>query len=461
MSDRQRTHPSNSLSVEASVPPSGSFQGREGVERDASYDRHFFSGRLNFEQQRKQAKELLQALRAGDAGAVARAHAIFEREKVGRWQLADAQFVTARENGFASWGKMKTHCETMALRRRQMEAGHFPLLDTRDVVHVRCGSDIQYGLTVAGFRGRFVEFADPFCQGPVLDVSGDEHVAVRSAYLSAAYDLAYKDALARGQREYAQLEATRSARHVVLWFEHDTYDQFILAFLLDYFFDGTRPETLELICIDHVDGVSNFIGLGQLAPEQLQVLWEERRRPVTEGMFRLGRSVWTAYRQGDITCLVDIAATGTPALPQMAGALQRQLEELPSVQTGLSLTQFLTLDIIARDPGITAGKAFGVLMREREPLPFLGDLMFWHVLQDLNQCEQAMIEGIEPADTATEKTPWPLRALRLTALGEKVLAGRVDFLAVYKGKRFVGGHCVAGHAPGPRWDAVARQVITD
>jgi hypothetical protein len=380
---------------------------------------------------------------------------------VGRWQLADAQFVTARENGFASWGKMKTHCETMALRRRQMEAGHFPTLDTPDVVHVRCGSDIQHGLTVAGFRGRFVEFADPFCQGPVLEVSGDEHVAVRSAYLSDAYDLAYKDALARGQREYAQLEETRSARHVVLWFEHDTYDQFILAFLLDYFFDGTRPETLELICIDHVDGVSNFIGLGQLAPEQLQVLWEERRRPVTEAMFRLGRSVWTAYRQGDITCLVDIAATGTPALPQMAGALQRQLEELPSVQTGLSLTQFLTLDIIARDPGITAGKAFGVLMREREPLPFLGDLMFWHVLQDLNHCEQAMIEGIEPADTATEKTPWPLRALRLTALGEKVLAGRVDFLAVYKGKRFVGGHCVAGHAPGPRWDVLERRVTAD
>lgn len=452
MSDRQRTTQSNSPS------PSTSTQTHPRVEIDESYVRHFFNGRLNFEQQRKRAKELLQALRRGEEAALGRAHTVFEQDKVGQWQLADAQFVTARENGFASWAKMKFHCETMALRRTQMEAGRFPSLDTPDVVHVRCGSDIQHALTVAGFKGHFVEFADPFCQGPVLAVTGEEHLAVRSAYLSSAYGLTYKDALARGRREYAQLEATRAARHVVLWFEHDTYDQFILAFLLNYFFEGECPDTLELICIDHVSGVSHFIGLGQLAPEQLQVLWEEYRRPITRDMFLLGRSVWSAYQRGDISSLVDIAATGTPALPQMAGALHRQLAELPSVQTGLSLTQFLALDIIGQNPGTTAGKAFSVLMREREPLPFLGDLMFWHVLQDLNQCGQALIDGVELSDAGGSDVPWPERALRLTGLGEDVVSGRVDFLSIYEGKRFVGGRVFDKTATGPRWDVLTQAV---
>ncbi|MBV1934523.1 MAG: DUF1835 domain-containing protein [Parvibaculaceae bacterium] len=452
MSDRQRTHPSNSPSSSTST------QARPRVEIDESYDRHFFSGRLNFEQQGKRAKELLQALRRGEEAALDRVHTVFERDKVGQWQLADAQFVTARENGFASWGKMKTHCEMMALRRKQMEAERFPVLDTRDVVHVRCGSDIQHSLTIAGFTGQFVEFADPFCQGPVLDVSAKEHLAVRSAYLSSAYDLVHKDSLARGQREYAQLDATRSAQHVVLWFEHDTYDQFILAYLLDYFSNGKRPETLELICIDQVSGVPDFVGLGQLAPEQLQVLWEEQRRPVTRDMFLLGSSVWSAYRGGDISALEKIAATGTPAVPQMAGALRRQLQELPSVQTGLGLTQFLTLDIIAQNPGFTAGKVYSVLMREREPLPFLGDLMFWHVVQDLNHCEQGLIDGVDLSNEGGAKTPWPERILRLTELGEDVVSGRIDFLSVYDGKRFVGGCVFDKTTTGPRWDDLKQTV---
>lgn len=60
-------------------------------------------------QQKKQAKELLGALRAGDADALAR----FRRQLPDRAAptLADAQFVLAREHGFRSWAAMKTAVE--------------------------------------------------------------------------------------------------------------------------------------------------------------------------------------------------------------------------------------------------------------------------------------------------------------------------------------------------------------
>ena len=74
---------------------------------------------MNLEQQKKQARELLRGLRAGDHEALARL-----RNRHLRWAqvddqavrqdaaLHDAQFVIAREQGFASWTKLKAYLDT-------------------------------------------------------------------------------------------------------------------------------------------------------------------------------------------------------------------------------------------------------------------------------------------------------------------------------------------------------------
>jgi ankyrin repeat protein len=73
---------------------------------------------MNLEQQKKQARELLRGIRAGDAGALARL-----RTQQPRWAavedaavrqdaaLHDAQFAIAREQGFASWTRLKAYAE--------------------------------------------------------------------------------------------------------------------------------------------------------------------------------------------------------------------------------------------------------------------------------------------------------------------------------------------------------------
>ncbi|HLK22546.1 MAG TPA: ankyrin repeat domain-containing protein [Bryobacteraceae bacterium] len=79
---------------------------------------------MNLEQQKKQACELLRAVRSGDAAAIARL-----RQKHTRWMsvndesvrqlvaLHDAQFVLAREQGFASWTKLKAYAEPSSQAR--------------------------------------------------------------------------------------------------------------------------------------------------------------------------------------------------------------------------------------------------------------------------------------------------------------------------------------------------------
>jgi len=84
-------------------------------------------GRRNLEQLRKQARELLRALRSGDPEALGRLSAQFPGRSTTP-QLAQALGVIARENGFSSWSKLKADLEqnrmvvvqpVLKLRRRK------------------------------------------------------------------------------------------------------------------------------------------------------------------------------------------------------------------------------------------------------------------------------------------------------------------------------------------------------
>ncbi|MBC7927628.1 MAG: hypothetical protein H7039_18430, partial [Bryobacteraceae bacterium] len=73
---------------------------------------------MNLEQQKKQARELLLAIRAGNEDAISRLRRSHSRwmtseEATVRQQVAlhDAQFVLAREQGFASWPRLKDYAD--------------------------------------------------------------------------------------------------------------------------------------------------------------------------------------------------------------------------------------------------------------------------------------------------------------------------------------------------------------
>ena len=71
--------------------------------------RRTLPARPDLEQQKKLAKELLRDFRAGTPDAIARVRA--ELPDKPRVSLTDAQFVLAREYGFASWRELRDHIE--------------------------------------------------------------------------------------------------------------------------------------------------------------------------------------------------------------------------------------------------------------------------------------------------------------------------------------------------------------
>ena len=396
------------------------------------------------------AKRMLKKLRAGDPTVVSNFERLHPRWEQIREQpkLADAQLVLARLYGYRSWPQLKHHHEALARSQREIDEGApAPDQDLR-TVHVRCGSDIEKGLSLAGYVGDFLEVADPFCQGPVPAGDWDSLLETRASFIAHAYELELDECHDRLRREWAALEAVGRYERVVLWFEHDSYDQLILAAVLARLVALEHPR-VELICVEEYPGRPSFRGLGELREAPLRALWETRRA-VGPDEYRLGAAAWSALRRPAPDDLFEHMISGTPAIPPMAGAIRRHLMELPWVGDGLSLTQRLTLETV-RAGTSEAGLVFRTLVNTLDPRPFLGDAMFAWELREL-----AAGGGLGLTPTAE---PWPRWSVSLTSLGEAILEGREDWVEAGQRTRWVGGiRCSPGRSTW-RWDPERRRPV--
>lgn len=71
-------------------------------------------------------------------------------------------------------------------------------------------------------------------------------------------------------------------------------------------------------------------------------------------------------------------------------------------------------------------------MMSYEPLPYLGDLMFHALLRPL-------IDAPHPLVHEQPGGEWQRRLVRLTALGEQILLGHINWLDYAPAERWVGG----------------------
>jgi hypothetical protein len=394
--------------------------------------------RLDLDQHRKRAEALL-AGRAASQNTNPQTSAT-------QPTLLSVQQDIANELGLPDWAALERHVAAMERCRQDIQSATPPDADI-PTLHLRCGSDIRSTLTEAGFVGDFLEYADPFCQGPVQrDAGWLDH---RAEFLTVTYGAALKldRAAIRAKLQDAEDRLHAAADRydrIVLWFEHDTYDQLILARCLDCF-AATPPKHLELISPAAFPGTARFIGLGQLPPEALRLLWP-RRVSVSQAMVQSGCLIWNQLRATDPRPLADFARIDQT---EQGRAVRRHCQELPSTTNGLSLTEHLILQLLSEAPS-TAGQIYHRLMIEREPLPWMTDLMFRATINAMKRVSRPVF---------THAGDWPREHLAITDLGRKVLSGVVDWRSLAPPPRWLGGVLLPGAGPCWRWDELTASIV--
>ena len=321
------------------------------------------------------------------------------------------------------------------------------------VLHVTNGDCTVEIMRRAHVVGDIVPWRDVLHEGPVPTLPPAELRPLRAAHLAAMgpatasrrapapTPLALEveaDLRARDERLEGAVEA---GERVVLWFEHDLYDQLQLLQILAGLPD--RPVGVELICVGAFPGRPDFAGLGELEPEELGSLWPVRAA-VTNEHVRAARAGWDAFRGNDPSALARMAATPDAKLPLLAAALRRLLEELPGVRDGLARTERQLLAAIAVGAR-TRERAFTEAAASEEA-PFLGDATAFERLDEL-------AGGRQPLVTAAGDD------LALTAAGADVLAGRADRVALIGFDRWLGGLHLRAEAGLWRWDGERSAVV--
>jgi len=291
-------------------------------------------------------------------------------------------------------------------------------------------------------------WADALDQGPLLPVSDQEHWKLRDEFWASR---GLRDAGGRlAAYDHGVDEAAR-AEELILWFEHDLFDQLALIRLLARLARRGLPAQLTLVSIDRHPEVPNFLGLGQLKPEQLAELWP-RRTPLSRDAIDEAITAWIAVTAPDPRALPFLTKR-IKALPFLAGALERQLEELPDPTSGLSRTERQVLAAIARGEA-TAG-ALVAAVHAIDPRYPITDLVLLWTLHVLGRC--GFIDGAPDAVAS----PAALGSLRVTVTprGREALAGALDRIHEFGIDDWRGGVRLTGKGPVWRWDGAQRKLI--
>src|SRR5258706_6059520 len=141
------------------------------------------------------------------------------------------------------------------------------------IVHVCNGDSTADTLSLADLPGDIRVWADALDQGPVLPVSDAEHYKLRGEFWAALGHGPPSDGAQQLASWDKGVDDATAAEEVILWFEHDLFDQLALVRLLARLARRGLPQQLTIVSIDRHPERPNFLGLGQLPPEQLPSPW--------------------------------------------------------------------------------------------------------------------------------------------------------------------------------------------
>jgi len=317
--------------------------------------------------------------------------------------------------------------------------------------------------------GPVVITADVLHHGPVPPIEGDAYYETRARVLAGdggeARVREIRDGLAASDRAIS--DAVDRGDDLVLWFEHDLFDQLLLIRTLDMLLRARPPSgrraTASLICIDRFPGVDRFVGLGQLSVDQLATL-RGTERPVTPAHYARAADAWYAFRSPGPSALLAIARRLTavptpdplpPPLWFLGDALLRFFDEYPSIANGLSRTEQFAIETLSA-AALPIDALFSVT-QAREPRPFMGDSTFYDIIGRLASARVPLVTlNAEQPDRHARR-----RTAAITAAGRDVLVGRSDAVALNGIDLWRGGVHLAGRDGSPwRWDAHRQRLVS-
>lgn len=303
------------------------------------------------------------------------------------------------------------------------------------MLHITNGDSAVQVMRRASLTGSILPWRDALHEGPVpagmtLPDLSDLRARFIAAQGWAPFETVQDDFRARDKT----LAEFQKHEEVVLWFEHDLYDQLQLLQVLDWFSRQPLGSTrLTLINIDEY--------FGKMRAERIEMLYP-RRMPVTTEQLQLAHRAWTAFCALSPLDWQALISEDALALPYLSAAAQRHLEQFPSLQNGTNRTENTLLNVVRN--GVSEPiEIFGAAQAFEENV-FMGDTIFWTYIKPMTQSNPPLLE-LEDGGAfhlpTLDLSPEEFREQRLviTETGERVLDDELDWLSINEIDKWFGG----------------------
>jgi hypothetical protein len=224
-------------------------------------------------------------------------------------------------------------------------------------LHVTNGDHAAGVLRKAGMQGDFLPWRDVLHEGPLdTSLSLEEFSGQRARFIAEMGWGEQEEVWKQFRERDERLQRAGRDDEVVLWFEHDLYDQLQLIQLLDWF--SKHPHRcLTLVCEAEY--------LGDMVAGRARELYA-RRKPVSGATLAGAHKAWKA--------LPSIRGEEVPGLPFLKEALERWQQE-PARTEALILEELSSGELAFQD-------LFRRTQARDEPR-FLGDTVFRKRLETL------------------------------------------------------------------------------
>ena len=251
------------------------------------------------------------------------------------------------------------------------------------------------------------------------------------------------------------IELCQQCEMVELWIDRVPNAQLVLIWLLDYFRShGKIASKLSLVQPD--------VRISGQRPEEV-AKWRPPAVKILNDHLEAASMAWQAYRQPAPQHWFNLLGKDFSVLPQLRQSVQELLEELPMDATGLGATEMRMLELIS------AGNSdpFDVFpgLKSHDQRRVFG---YWEVgslLDGLAHCPAPAVSGLDEGPFTDEMHQDARRLdrykrskLKLTALGESILAQTEDFSRHNPIHRWWGGTELTNDGLW-RWDPANRALI--
>lgn len=272
------------------------------------------------------------------------------------------------------------------------------------------------------FDGFVMPWREMYDFGPLMKNSTKEmFIHERAFFFEQKVGIPASLYMENSRKQEQWLDQLPRDSEIILWFEHDRYDQTMLMYLLNEL-STKKFENLSMVSINQYPGIQPFYGLAQLTSQQLSELYYTKRKPITKEQVDEAIAGWNAYTSTNPIEIEKWITNSNGHLPFLKKALETHLTYFPSSQNGLNDVENLIVDFIhLRTCSFTEIFQY---ISEKRINDGLSDLQLAAMLNQYVKGDYPLINLDSPLPNF--KHPIPTSKLSLTQFGLDVLQRNTD-----------------------------------